>query len=556
MNHTRTFHFTLLAATLGLALSACSGGNADGANGTNLGTSGAQDIGQFRGILESGDIPGENTFDANGFFSEHRVQLPEPDCGQTVCLHSMLSVQNDWVFGQYQATLQVAMSSPVDPTTVLRRPHDLVLVIDTSGSMEESGKLSYVKQGLHVFVDHVPAGDRVALIRYDSNVEVVTSLDASMDATALHAYIDTLRPAGATNFHDGLQTGLAMAAEAASPERTSRVLMLSDGMPTVGITDDPSILSMAEGYVRDGIGLTTIGVGSSFNVELMRGLAERGSGNFYFLEDPEAVDEVFTQELQYFLTPLARDLTIEVVSGAGYTLGEVIGTKAWAADGFRGAITIPSVFLTSRTGDATEPEGRRGGGSAIFIEMVPTTGAWQDLADPYRVAQLKLTFTDAASGETQEQTIIVSNPAAPGVSAELPYYSHEAMAKHAAMYNLYLGLRDATRYAVYSHNYSLWILEQLEDSASRWNAEREDADITADLLLVDLFMGNLLERGAQPYDPGDPDACGYYGCPTYEYDDEYSGGWFGCSQAGQGDPSLLVLLIGAVLGLTLRRRRR
>ncbi len=48
---------------------------------------------------------------------------------------------------------------------------------------------------------------------------------------------------------------------------------------------------MTDGFVEQGIGLTTIGVGLSFDVALMRGLAEHGAGNFYFLEDAAAATE-------------------------------------------------------------------------------------------------------------------------------------------------------------------------------------------------------------------------------------------------------------------------
>ena len=91
--------------------------------------------------------------------------------------------------------------------------------------------------------------------------------------------------------YDGLETGLQMAAAQSGMDRESRVVILSDGLAGAS---DGAIIAMADGYIQQGIGLTTIGVGNSFNVSLMRGLAERGAGNFYFLEDAAAIEEVFT----------------------------------------------------------------------------------------------------------------------------------------------------------------------------------------------------------------------------------------------------------------------
>jgi Ca-activated chloride channel family protein len=575
-------HITVWIAIVGITLwgIGCGGGgmadtggdyNSNATGWNNIGSSGAQDIGQFRSILEQGGIPAANTLDANGFFSEHHTQLPPPECGNDICLHGMLAVHHDWVYGEYQAALQVAMNSTIEATSLERRPLDLVVVVDTSGSMVQGSALIYVKQGLHILIDELEPDDRMALVRYEGFVEVLATFAEPSDATALHALVDGLYADGATNFYDGLEAGLQMAANVSNPERQSRLIMLSDGEPTTGITDDESIIAMAEGYIADGVGLTTIGVGTNFNVELMRGLAERGSGNFYYLESAQAIQEVFTEELRYFVTPVAYDLQIEVVNGAGYTLGSVVGTHLWETDGYRGTINIPAVFLASRTSDDDPPVGdggRRGGGSAILIQMIPND-AWPELTDPHRVAELRLSYRLPGSGLIVEQVLTVSNPDAPGAALEQPYYSHQAIEKNYAMYNMYLGLKDAATRAEHSHNEALWVLEQLEARGSAWNFEMQDEDIEADLLLVDRFMENLRAHGAwavNPTDPDDPnndacaagipqacheDPCAYGGCEGDDY------GFFGCSTARAADsaPMALALALIGLLGL-LRRRRQ
>src|ERR1043165_427477 len=118
-------------------------------------------------------------------------------------------------------------------------------------------------------------------------------------------------------------------------------------MATSGNTSQFDIVAMADRYVTDGIGLTTIGVGSSFDVNLMRGLAEHGAGNFYFLEDAAAASEVFNQELDFFVTPLALDVHVSATSGAGWQFGEVIGSTLWKSTTGSGSMTIPAVFVAS-----------------------------------------------------------------------------------------------------------------------------------------------------------------------------------------------------------------
>ena len=148
-----------------LFLGSCGATGADSAGspggGGGVGFGGAQDIGQFRNLLDAGEIPGPNTLDANGFFSEHRTELPPPDCGQTLCAHGMLAVGRDWIDNEYQATLQVALNTPVDPTTLERNPLDMVVVVDVSGSMASDNRLTFVQDGLHLLIDELEPGDKL-----------------------------------------------------------------------------------------------------------------------------------------------------------------------------------------------------------------------------------------------------------------------------------------------------------------------------------------------------------------------------------------------------------
>src|ERR1043165_53940 len=91
--------------------------DSSGSGGGNVSFGGQQDIGEFRGILESGQIPGPETLDANGFFNEHYV-APPTDCTSTLCMMPGVSVGRDWLTGAHQATLQIAVNTNVDPTTI------------------------------------------------------------------------------------------------------------------------------------------------------------------------------------------------------------------------------------------------------------------------------------------------------------------------------------------------------------------------------------------------------------------------------------------------------
>ncbi|HTE56302.1 MAG TPA: VWA domain-containing protein [Kofleriaceae bacterium] len=539
---------TVLAAALAAAVAlagACggetSGGGGGNGGGNGVGLGGAQDIGAFRAILDDGEIPGESTLDANGFFSEHYSELPPADCGGPLCLVGRIAVGQSWTGGPDQAVLQVVLSTPLDPSELERKPLDLVAVIDTSGSMAEQDRIGYARTGLHALIDEMDPGDRLAIVSFSDEVAVPAGLQEVGDGAALHAAVDQLAATGATNLHDGLERGFQLGLEAFDPARQDRVILVSDGLATIGITDDAAIQSMADRYLSDGIGLTTVGVGLDFDVELLRGLAERGAGNFYFLEEPAAISEVFREELDTSVTPIALDVQLSVAAEAGWRIGDVIGTHYWAGSDRSGEVQLPAVFMASRESDQPGEYGRRGAGGAIFLSMVPTEGTVWDPSDA--LAAVRLTYRLPGGEERLETRLDVdSRPDAdsPGEA----YLGDESMAEHYAMYNVFVGLRAATREAEYgSYSCALGVLERLDSSAARWQAEFADEDLEADRAIIARFADNLRARGATS-----AEQCGYE--ESYEEYPAYcqAGGSAATGAASWG-------LIGIALALAIGRRR-
>ncbi|HAA56205.1 MAG TPA: hypothetical protein DCE42_15685 [Myxococcales bacterium] len=463
--------------------------------GSNIGTGGAQDIGQFRKIIESGEIPHPNTLDANGFFSEHHTQLPAPTCGKTFCLHGMLARNKSFIGNETYHVLQLGMNSSTDVSKLPRLPLNLVVVIDTSGSMKSQNKLEYVKTGLKLMLDKLRPEDTLAIVHYSTKAETLRPAQAvtADNKSAVIDLIDKLRATGGTNIYDGLKLGYEECLKQSSDKKQNRVIFLSDGKATQGIIQTDKILEMSNQYVKKGLGLTTIGVGLSFNVTLMRSLAESGSGNYYFLESQEAIREVFQDEMDYFVVPIAYDIKISVALGNSYTLTEVLGTNLWQNTNEGGSIYIPSVFLTGRTAH-DDPKagqgGRRGGGSAIMLRL---SDSLSQQLQSRQVAAITLTYRPA--GETKEVTQQIKVDFSPTSQDQLsePYYSHTAIEKNYVMLNVYLGLRTACQLAVLQQDpkAALVVLQKLKTDVVEWNKTFDDEDIKADLTLIGSLIQNL-----------------------------------------------------------------
>src|SRR5690606_33749476 len=276
----------------------------------------------------------------------------------------------------------------------------------------------------------------------------------------------------------------------------NRVLLVSDGLATTGITSDEKIEGLVAAWSELGYGLTTIGLGNDFDVELMRTLAEVGSGSFYYIEDYAAVEEVFEEEVQAFVVPLAEQVTIDATVFEGYDLRRVYGTKQAEVWGNHGHIDIPILQLAHRVSDDDNENGRRGGGGAILLELLPTGES------PAEVGRIEFEYQVPGTGEIVEQAVEISSPLGPWETPPDGWFASDAVEKGFVMLNIYVGFEMAAeRASVGDDSGALSILQPLAASVEAWLASNDDADIEDDLFYIYKFIENLEDRGSVTNSP-------------------------------------------------------
>src|SRR5690606_7337943 len=97
----------------------------------------------------------------------------------------------------------------------------------------------------------------------------------------------------------------------------NRVILLSDGLANVGPSSPEELGRLGTALVRDGISVTTIGLGLGFNEDLMTRLARCSDGNTYFVEHSGDLPGIFASELGDVLNVVARQVTIEIEFPSG-----------------------------------------------------------------------------------------------------------------------------------------------------------------------------------------------------------------------------------------------
>lgn len=209
-----------------------------------------------------------------------------------------------------------------------RSPVNLAVVIDRSGSM--SGyKLQQAKQAARHLVGLLGPEDRLAIVHYGSDVKSLQSLPATpANRERMLQFIEGIWDDGGTNIGAGLHAGRALLEAAKGNYRVNRIILMSDGQATEGITEDAGLTEVVKGIRAEGITVSAIGVGTDFNEDLMQGFAEYGAGAYGFLEDAGQLATLFQRDLQQAATSVARNVELSFTLPEGVTLGEVLGYRA------------------------------------------------------------------------------------------------------------------------------------------------------------------------------------------------------------------------------------
>jgi Ca-activated chloride channel family protein len=197
----------------------------------------------------------------------------------------------------------------IDPQD--RKPATLIFVVDVSGSMRAENRLGLVKKSLYLLLEQLRVDDRVGLVIYGSRGEVL--LEPTDDLEAIRSAIGRLVPQGSTNAEEGLILGYGLASEHFRSSAINRIILCSDGVANVGRTGPDSILKRIETAAERGIELTTVGFGmGNYNDILMEQLADKGDGNYAYVDDLSEAKRVFVENLTGTLLTVASDAKVQV----------------------------------------------------------------------------------------------------------------------------------------------------------------------------------------------------------------------------------------------------
>lgn len=227
--------------------------------------------------------------------------------------------------------IRITPSPPTDAPA--RPPLNLGLVLDRSGSMAEGRKMPHAIAAAVFAVEQLLPTDRVSVTIFDAEVETIVPNQVAANKSGIAARLKAVVPRGSTALHGGWAEGAHQVEKNLAGAGLNRVLLLSDGQANVGLTAPDAVATEVSRLKDRGVGTTTLGVGDDYNEDLMQAMARSGDGNYYFIEDPRQLADLFQTELTGLIATQGTDVRLRIEPRDGVEVKEVVNELDRADDG-------------------------------------------------------------------------------------------------------------------------------------------------------------------------------------------------------------------------------
>lgn len=264
-------------------------------------------------------------------------------------------------------------------------PSNLVFLIDVSGSMDMPNRLPLLKTAFRLLVNNLRDKDSVTIVVYGGVTGVMLNCTSGDEKEKILKVIDELEPGGNTPGESGIRLAYREARNHYIKGGNNRVILATDGDFNVGLKTDEELDELITKQRDLGVYLTCLGVGmGNYKDSKIQLLAERGNGNFAYLDNFKEAEKVLLREFTQTLYTVADNVYIEMDFNPEYV-------KQYRLIGFDNKVGA------LRDTMAVVEGGEVGSGYSMLalIEIVPTEinkGAIKDNFTTGRLADVSLQY--------------------------------------------------------------------------------------------------------------------------------------------------------------------
>jgi Ca-activated chloride channel family protein len=294
----------------------------------------------------------------------------------------------------------------------VQMPLNLSLVLDKSGSMQGK-KIQNLREAAKLVVDRLGPQDTISIVAFSDRKYLVAGSQPVTDKSVLKKKIDRIRDGGGTAISGGMNQGLTELGKAASPDRISRMLLLTDGQ-TFG--DEKKCKKLAAKAGDQGILVNALGLGDDWNEDLLDAIAASSGGMADFIDSPNKIVSFFDQAVQSMQDSVVQNAQMVLRLASGVTPRQVWQVLPMISNlGYRP--------LSDRDVQVTLGEMEKGQPRSLLVELLVGPRP----AGTYRVAQAEVSYDVPGlklSGEKVRSDILLSFTAN---AADAKHYDPEVM---------------------------------------------------------------------------------------------------------------------------------
>ncbi len=228
---------------------------------------------------------------------------------------------------------------------VERTPANISLVIDRSGSMN-GNKIRKARDAAKMAINRLSGRDIVSIVAFDDKIRTLARATRVRDPDELHDRINDIRVGGSTAIFAAVQEAAREIRRNKSSRRLNRIILISDGKANVGPSKPHHFEKLGRRLGRDGISVTTIGLGNGYNEDLMAELARTSDGNHAFARTAADLRDIFNQEFDDVLSVTGQDIEIIIRTKAGVTPLRTLG-RPGEIDGNEVRLRLNQVYGTA-----------------------------------------------------------------------------------------------------------------------------------------------------------------------------------------------------------------
>jgi Ca-activated chloride channel homolog len=191
--------------------------------------------------------------------------------------------------------------------------NNFVFLIDVSGSMSSPDKLGLLKDAFMVLVTNLRAKDYVSIVTYAGNAGLVLDATSGSEKETILEALNRLESGGSTAGGQGIELAYKVAEENFDKQGNNRVILATDGDFNVGVSSTEDLENLIVSKRENNIFLSVLGFGTgNINDEGMETLADKGNGNYFYIDNLKEANKVFDKELTGTILTVAKDVKFQI----------------------------------------------------------------------------------------------------------------------------------------------------------------------------------------------------------------------------------------------------